>query len=123
MRVPVVIDTDGGVDDAVALWWAATHPDIDLLAVTIVGGNVPRDVATGAVLRVLHAAGRPDVPVAIGLDGPVGPAPHTHGRPCSSTVTTGWAIPSTGRFRSRAAPWTSPRATCFGASRASERAR
>src|SRR5258708_5661543 len=77
MPIPVVIDTDGGVDDAVALWWAATNPDIDLLAVTVVWGNVSLAVASDAVLRVLHAAGRSDVPVAIGLDGPIGPAPET----------------------------------------------
>ena len=77
MAIPLVIDTDGGVDDAVALWWAATNPEVDLLAVTIVWGNVSLKVAADAVLRVLHAAGRPDVPVAVGLDGPIGPAPET----------------------------------------------
>ena len=77
MAMPLVIDTDGGVDDAVALWWAATNPAVDLLAVTIVWGNVSLNVAADAVLRVLHAAGRPDVAVAVGLDGPIGPAPET----------------------------------------------
>jgi len=72
---PVVIDTDGGVDDAVALWWALTDPTIDVRAITIVWGNVDVDVATAAVLRVVHAAGRPDVPVAVGESGPIAKAP------------------------------------------------
>jgi purine nucleosidase len=78
MALPIVIDSDGGVDDAVAIWWAATNPDIDLLAVSVVWGNVSVRVATDAILRVLHAAGRPDVPVAIGVDVPIAaPAPGT----------------------------------------------
>ena len=72
---PVVIDTDGGVDDAAALWWALTDPRLDVVAITIVWGNVDLDVAAGAVLRVLAAAGRTDVPVALGAAGPIGPAP------------------------------------------------
>ena len=72
---PVVIDTDGGVDDAVALWWALTDPALDVRAITIVWGNVELDVAIAAVLRVLHAAGRPDVPVAVGEAGPIARAP------------------------------------------------
>ena len=71
----VVIDTDGGVDDATALWWAVTDPDLDVVAVTAVWGNVPVEVAAANVLRVLHAAGRPDVPVAVGEAGPIGPTP------------------------------------------------
>jgi len=71
----VVVDTDGGVDDAVALWWALTDPTLDVRAITVVWGNVPVEVAAANVLRVLHAAGRPDVPVAIGAAGPLTPAP------------------------------------------------
>jgi purine nucleosidase len=72
---PVIIDTDGGVDDACALWWALTDPDLEVVAVTVVWGNVALDVAAGAVLRVLAAAGRLDVPVALGAEGPMGSAP------------------------------------------------
>jgi purine nucleosidase len=71
----VIIDTDGGVDDAAALWWALTDPRLDVVAVTVVWGNVSLDIATAAVLRVLEAAGRTDVPVAVGLGGAIGPAP------------------------------------------------
>jgi purine nucleosidase len=72
---PVVIDTDGGVDDAVALWSALTDPGLDVVAITVVWGNVDVDVATASVLRVAHAAGRGDVPVAVGARGPLPPAP------------------------------------------------
>jgi inosine-uridine nucleoside N-ribohydrolase len=72
---PVIIDTDGGVDDAAALWWALTDPRLDVVAITVVWGNVSLEVATASVLRVLEAAGRTDVPVAVGLGGPIRPAP------------------------------------------------
>jgi purine nucleosidase len=75
MAIPVVIDTDGGVDDAAALWWALTNPNLDVLAVTVVWGNVELDVAVTSVSRVLEAAARPDVPVALGAAAPVSAAP------------------------------------------------
>ncbi len=75
MVLPVVIDTDGGVDDAVALWWALTDPALDVVAITVVWGNVDAHIAAASVLRVLHAAGRDDIPVAIGVAGPFVPAP------------------------------------------------
>lgn len=72
---PVVIDTDGGVDDAAALWWALTDDRIDVRAITVVWGNVDLETAADVVLHVLEASGRQDVPVALGEAGPVGPAP------------------------------------------------
>lgn len=75
MPRPVVLDTDGGVDDAVALWWALTDPTLDVRAVTVVWGSVALEIAVASVLRVVHAAGRHDVPVAIGEPGPIGAAP------------------------------------------------
>jgi purine nucleosidase len=71
----VVIDTDGGVDDAAALWWALTDSTLDVRAVTVVWGNVGVETAVASVLRVLHAAGRDDLPVAVGEAGPLEPAP------------------------------------------------
>jgi purine nucleosidase len=75
MARPVIIDTDGGVDDAAALWWALYDPALEVIAVTVVWGNVPVEVALRSVGRVLAAAGRPDIPVARGAAGPVGVAP------------------------------------------------
>lgn len=73
--VPLIVDTDGGVDDAVALWFAATTPDVDLRAVTVVHGNVSVEAAAANVCLVLEAAGRREVPVVVGADGPLGPVP------------------------------------------------
>lgn len=85
VTVPIVLDTDGGVDDAVALWWALTDPRVELVAVLTTWGNVDLDAATRTCLRVLAAAGRGDVVVARGEAGPIGPTPletlagHVHG--------------------------------------------
>lgn len=75
MAKPLIFDTDGGVDDCAALWWALTDPGVDLLAVTTTSGAVPEDVAATSVLKVLAAAGRNDVPVAVGRPGRLGPTP------------------------------------------------
>lgn len=74
-RIPVVIDTDGGIDDAAALWWALQSPALDVVAITSVWGNVDVEVAAANVCRVLHAVGRPDIPVTVGLPRPILPAP------------------------------------------------
>jgi len=71
----VIIDTDGGVDDAAALWWAVQDPALEVIAVTVVWGNIAVERAVHSVARVLAAAGRPDIPVAVGAAGPVGVAP------------------------------------------------
>jgi inosine-uridine nucleoside N-ribohydrolase len=73
--IPVVIDTDPGIDDAVALWWALTSPGVDVLALTAVHGNVGVDLAAANAARILHAAGRPDIPVATGEATALGLAP------------------------------------------------
>ncbi|MFB9907939.1 nucleoside hydrolase [Allokutzneria oryzae] len=70
-RTPLVIDTDPGIDDAVALLLAANSPEVDLVAVTTVFGNVGPEVTTANALRVLRLIGREDVPVAAGADRPL----------------------------------------------------
>jgi pyrimidine-specific ribonucleoside hydrolase len=81
--VPMILDVDTGVDDACALLLAALHPDVDLRAVTCVGGNAGVDDVVRNTLRVLDVAGRPDVPVARGaarpLIEPAREARHVHG--------------------------------------------
>jgi pyrimidine-specific ribonucleoside hydrolase len=83
MPRPVVLDVDTGVDDACALLLAARHPDLDLLAVSCVGGNAPLDLVVANTLTVLEAAGRDDVPVAGGSARPLleaaRDARHVHG--------------------------------------------
>jgi pyrimidine-specific ribonucleoside hydrolase len=64
--LPLVIDTDPGIDDALAILLALASPEVDLRLVTTVHGNVELDRTTDNALRVLHLAGRSDVPVAAG---------------------------------------------------------
>ncbi|MGH3761607.1 nucleoside hydrolase [Actinophytocola sp.] len=73
----LIIDTDPGVDDAFAIALACSSPEVDLLGVTTVFGNVGLAMTTRNALRVLALYGREDVPVAAGADRPlVYPHPH-----------------------------------------------
>jgi pyrimidine-specific ribonucleoside hydrolase len=81
---PLVIDTDPGIDDALAILLALASPEVDLRLVTTVHGNVDLARTTENALRVLHLAGRSDVPVAAGARASlVHPQPeragHVHG--------------------------------------------
>lgn len=71
MPTPVIMDVDTGVDDALALLYAVASPEIDLLAVTCVNGNVPLRMVVRNTLAVLEAAGRPDIEVAAGAEQPL----------------------------------------------------
>ncbi|MGH7749387.1 MAG: nucleoside hydrolase, partial [Candidatus Dormibacteria bacterium] len=71
MTVPMIIDTDPGVDDAVALMLAATSPEVQLLAVTTVFGNASVDVTTTNALRLRALAGLGQLPVATGAARPL----------------------------------------------------
>jgi inosine-uridine nucleoside N-ribohydrolase len=68
---PIILDVDPGHDDAVALMFACGAPELDLLAVTTVAGNVPLEKTTRNALRVLSLIGRSDVPVAAGASSPL----------------------------------------------------
>lgn len=70
---PLIVDTDGGVDDAAALAWLLTQEeyDVDLLGITTVAGNTSVENATNNTLIFLEAAGRTDVPVVIGAAAPL----------------------------------------------------
>ncbi|HXV92007.1 MAG TPA: nucleoside hydrolase, partial [Pseudonocardia sp.] len=63
---PLILDTDPGVDDAVALFLALASPEIELRAVTTVFGNVGLAATTENAGRLLALAGRPDVPLGVG---------------------------------------------------------
>ena len=74
---PVILDVDPGHDDAVALMLACGHPDLDLLAVTTVAGNVSLEKTTHNALRVLSLVGCTDVPVGAGASEPLERPLHT----------------------------------------------
>lgn len=77
MAIPLIIDTDPGVDDAFALALAVASPEVELLGVTTVFGNVGLEHTTRNALRLRALLGREDVPVAVGADRPlVHPQPH-----------------------------------------------
>ncbi len=69
--LPLIIDSDPGLDDALAIGLAIARPEIFLLAVTTVGGNADVRHCTENALRLLHAFGRSDIPVAEGAAGPL----------------------------------------------------
>ena len=71
MGYPVLIDTDMGVDDALALLLAYSAPDLDIEAICAVGGNVDVQQAYRNVWRVLGRLRPPTYPVVVrGLDQP-----------------------------------------------------
>jgi purine nucleosidase len=81
--VPLILDVDTGVDDALALLYAVASPEVELIGATTVMGNVTIEQATWNTLAVLDAAGRPEVEVAAGAAAPLGrdhvPFPVVHG--------------------------------------------
>ena len=84
-RRKIIIDTDPGQDDAVAILLALASPEeIDLLGITCVAGNVPLDLTARNARVVCELAGRPDVKVFAGCDRPLRrplvTAEHVHGK-------------------------------------------
>jgi inosine-uridine nucleoside N-ribohydrolase len=69
----ILLDTDPGVDDAMALFFLLGSPELQLEAVTTVFGNVDVEQTTRNALILLDVAGRPDIPVAPGADRPLMP--------------------------------------------------
>lgn len=70
----LILDCDPGVDDAMALYFALAHPDIELLGITTTFGNVTVAQATRNALHLCTLAGRP-LPVCTGVGTPLRKAP------------------------------------------------
>jgi purine nucleosidase len=81
-RRPFFIDTDTASDDAVALMIALRHPDVDVVGIGVVAGNVPLDFGVQNALFTVELCGA-DVPVYAGADRPLvlplDTAQHVHG--------------------------------------------
>jgi purine nucleosidase len=80
----IIIDTDPGVDDAMAIFLALRSPELEVIGLTTIFGNVHTDLATVNALRLLEIAGHSDIPVAHGAAAPLtrayaGPVPFIHG--------------------------------------------
>ena len=94
MTAKIIIDTDPGQDDAVAILLALASPDeIAVLGITTVAGNVPLALTEKNARIICELAGRPDIAVFAGCDRPlVQPlvtAEHVHGK----TGLDGIALP------------------------------
>lgn len=81
----IIIDTDPGQDDAVAILLALASPeDLDVLGITTVAGNVPLVLTSRNARIVCELAGKPDTKVFAGCDRPLGrklvTAEHVHGK-------------------------------------------
>lgn len=68
---PLIIDTDPGVDDAVALVLALRSPEVDVRAVVAAFGNVGLDRTLDNAGRLLALTGRTDVPLGTGAERPL----------------------------------------------------
>ncbi len=83
-KIPLLIDTDPGVDDALALLMAFNDPRHEVVGLTIAAGNVGLDHTVRNALKLCEVVGRDDVPVFAGCADPlVHPsvdAAHVHGR-------------------------------------------
>lgn len=81
--VPLLIDCDTGIDDALALLLACASPEADIRAVTCVAGNVDARQVAVNTRAVLELAGHDDIEVALGREVPLLRAlqttPETHG--------------------------------------------
>lgn len=96
---PFVIDTDTASDDAVALVMAFAQPDVRVMAITTVAGNVPLDQATQNALYTVDLCGQ-SIPVYAGADRPLlrtlFTAQHIHGQDGMGDI----GLPLTGRAAS-----------------------
>ncbi len=71
MPQKIILDTDPGVDDAMAIQFALNSPELDIIGLTTIYGNVALELCTINALRLLDLANRPDIPLAIGAGTPL----------------------------------------------------
>ena len=104
-KTRLILDVDTGIDDSLAILYAAASPEVELVAVTCVPGNVDARQVAANTLAILELAGRGDVEVALGretpLVRPLETAPETHGPrglgyaelpPAAGTLSTRHAV-------------------------------
>ena len=66
----ILIDTDPGIDDAMAIFYAALHPDSEIVGMTSVFGNVTTDIAVRNAIVLAEKVGQ-TIPIAKGADKPI----------------------------------------------------
>ena len=70
MTHKIIIDTDPGIDDAMAIFYAALHPEIEIVGMTGVFGNVTADIAARNAIVLAERANQ-TIPVAKGANQPL----------------------------------------------------
>lgn len=79
----IIIDCDPGVDDAIAILLACASPELEILGITTVAGNVPLSFTSQNALKICQLAGRSEIPVYAGcprpMMRPLETAGHVHG--------------------------------------------
>lgn len=81
----LLIDTDPGVDDAMAIFMALASPEFDVVGLTTIFGNASTPITTQNARILLETTGRAEIPVAVGESKPIasdylGPVPQVHGK-------------------------------------------
>lgn len=71
MTIPLIVDTDPGVDDAIAIWLALAAPEFEILGLTAVLGNGPVGPCAENAIRILDVFKRSDIPVHVGAAQPL----------------------------------------------------
>ncbi|WP_406736481.1 nucleoside hydrolase [Thioclava sp. GXIMD4215] len=84
MTRKIIIDTDPGQDDAVAILLALASPELEVLGITCVAGNVPLERTVTNARKICELAGRREVKIFAGCDAPLArpliTAEHVHGK-------------------------------------------
>ena len=101
----VILDSDPGIDDAMAILLAVQSPELRIEAITVVSGNVLVNQGVENALKLVELAGRTDIPVARGEKYPLRKklitAPIVHGKNGLGETE----LPSRPRLPNRVTPW------------------
>ncbi|MFC3217414.1 nucleoside hydrolase [Tianweitania populi] len=93
MADKIIIDTDPGQDDAFAILLALASPELDVLGITAVAGNVPLSLTEVNIRKICDLAKRTDIPVFAGCDRPMQRALHTAEHVHGATGLDGAELP------------------------------
>ena len=96
----ILMDVDTGTDDALAILYATRHPDLEVIGISCVAGNVPIDQVVINTCKVLDAAGAGDIPVAAGALQPLIERARRAGGSHGVNGLGGIQLPETSRRRS-----------------------
>ena len=96
----ILLDVDTGTDDALAILYALGHPELEVLGISCVAGNVPIDQVVINTCKVLDAAGATGIPVAAGAFQPLLESARRTGKSHGVDGLGGIRLPATSRQRS-----------------------